>query len=80
VAVVEAEQQAIHARGKLYVTDKTVREMLPDLPYKRCVDCHHVKALVTEFPKVWRGPHAVRTCSNARLTRRGARTHNGALT
>jgi hypothetical protein len=51
VAVVEAEQQAIHARGKLYVMDKTVREMLPDLPYKRCVDCHHVKALVTGFPR-----------------------------
>jgi hypothetical protein len=80
VAVVEAEQQAIHARGKLYVTDKTVREMFPDLPYKRCVDCHHVKALVTEFPKVWRGPHAVRTCSECTSDKKRSRTHNGALT
>jgi hypothetical protein len=79
VAVVEAEQQAIHARGKLYVMDKTVREMLPDLPYRECVDCHHVKALVTEFPKALARPMRSGHAPNARLTRR-ARTHNGALT
>jgi hypothetical protein len=37
--------------GKLYVTDKTVRETFPDLPYKRVCGLPSREGVGPEFPK-----------------------------
>jgi hypothetical protein len=55
---VELDNKA--TRGKLYVTDMTVRETFPNLPLTKGVCGMPSRELDTDFRRLWPGSHAIK--------------------